>query len=374
VKPYDEASQYLDTHLEAVCSYLFPQGRREGQNYIVGDIAGNPGHSFSIALEPAARRGLYKDFATNSAARRNLPQLWKDARGIPKDNHARFFQDLKAFAGQSFGWNGATAQKTKGFDWAKRLREFTKSDAQRLANHPKRQWQVDTLLWLHAEEHLGLYRGHVTFAMRDERGEVVGINRWFESEGKWKFIKSPTLLVIGDPATATDLHIHESINDLVAMLDRTGWHLDPTKLFFCTWGVPGAKLVKDRIPTTINKVYAWQQHDQPDPKTGRKPNEDWQARVARDAARPVHLVGIPEVYEDLNDWTIAGATAEAISCACDLATLYQGQVNQPNRHRLVTRIFLRIFRQLMNGRSIAFTIRQSRSMSGNLRPAFIITK
>jgi hypothetical protein len=124
--------------------------------------------------------------------------------------------------------------------------------------------------------------------------------------------------------TATDLHIHESINDLVAMLDRTGWHLDPTRLFFCTWGVPGAKLVKDRIPAQINKVYAWEQHDQPDPKTGRKPNEDWQAAIARNAARPVLIVRIPETYEDLNDWTIGGATAGTITFACDLATLYQG--------------------------------------------------
>ncbi len=321
--PYDQASDYILTNLETVCPFLFPQGKREGQNYIVGNIANSPGRSFSIALEPPARRGLYKDFATNSAASRNLPQLWKDAHGIPKDNHARFFQDLGAFAGQDFGWNGATT-KAKGFDWPKRLREFTPADAQRLATHPKRQWQVDTLLWLHAHEYLGLYRGHVTFAMRDEAGNVVGINRWFESEAKWKFINSPTLLVIGDPGNATELHIHESINDLVAMLDQTDWHLDATKLFFCTWGVPGAKLVKDRIPVQINKIYVWEQRDQPDPKTGKKPNEVWQTGVARAAGRPIRLVRIPEAYKDLNEWTIAGASAVQIEFACDLATLYQG--------------------------------------------------
>jgi hypothetical protein len=101
--PYDQASDYLLTNLENVCAFLFPQGKREGQNYIVGNIANCPGHSFSVALEPPLKRGLYKDFATNRAASRNLPQLWKDARGIPKDNHVRFFQDLESYSGQSCG-------------------------------------------------------------------------------------------------------------------------------------------------------------------------------------------------------------------------------------------------------------------------------
>ena len=160
--------------------------------------------------------------------------------------------------------------------------------------------------------------------MRDDKGEVVGVCRWIESEAKWKFLKSPTLLVIGDPVTATELHAHESVNDLVAMLNRTGWYLDPTKLFFCTWGAGNAKLTKDRIPAQIQKIYVWEQHDQPDPKTGRKPNEDWQAKFAHFAApRPVHLARIPEKFEDFNDWTIGGATLQEISFAVSFATLYK---------------------------------------------------
>jgi hypothetical protein len=75
MKPYEQASSYLLTNLENICTFLFPGGKREGQNYVVGDIANQPGRSFSIALEPPIKRGLYKDFATNSAASRNLPQL-----------------------------------------------------------------------------------------------------------------------------------------------------------------------------------------------------------------------------------------------------------------------------------------------------------
>jgi len=70
--------------------------------------------------------------------------------------------------------------------------------------------------------------------MRDQAGNVVGVHRWFEQEGILKFLKSPTLLVIGDPAKARILNIHESVWDLLAMIDRTGWHLDPNILSFST--------------------------------------------------------------------------------------------------------------------------------------------
>ena len=67
--PYEEASNYLLTNLETVCSHLFPGGKREGANFIVGSIAGQAGRSFSIALEPPTKRGLYKDFANGTKVR-----------------------------------------------------------------------------------------------------------------------------------------------------------------------------------------------------------------------------------------------------------------------------------------------------------------
>lgn len=322
MKPYDDAVNYLLTNLETVCTYLFPAGKREGPNYVVGNIAGQAGHSFSIAIEPAAKRGLYKDFANGDKGSRNLAHLWKVARGIPEDNHARFFQDLTSFSGHSFNWQ-TNSGHTTAIDWPRWLAAFASADAQRLATHRKRQYQVATIEWFHVQGHLGVYRGLITFAMRDAAGDVVGLNRWFENEGVLKFIKSPTLFVLGDPATATEGHIHESIWDLIAMVDRTGWHLDPTKLLFCTWGAANHKLIKDRIPPTIQKLYVWEQRDLPDPKTGRIANQVWQAGISRAAERALYLVRIPEPHKDANDWTIDGATAEEIGFACKLATLYQ---------------------------------------------------
>jgi hypothetical protein len=252
MKPYDEAANYLLVNLETVCPFLFPKGKREGNNFVVGNIDGESGDSFSIALEPATKRGQYKDFSTGAPASRNLCKLWKLARGIPQDNDSRFFSDLGAFAGQTFGWNDEN--KPSGTDWPNWpycISQFSEADAQRLAAHPKRQYKLETVNWLHTNDQLGLYRGKITFAMRDQTGNVVGVHRWFESEGKLKFLRSPTLLVIGDPSKATILHIHESVWDLIAMIDRTGWHLDPNILMFCTRGVPGAKLFSGRVPQRI---------------------------------------------------------------------------------------------------------------------------
>jgi hypothetical protein len=331
--PSEQASNYLLTNLEAVCSHLFPGGKREGANFIVGSIAGQAGRSFSIALEPQAKRGLYKDFANGDKGSRNLPKLWKIVRGIPEDNHARFFQDLSAFAGMSFGWDTQGASSNgKDFDWPGALKAFSQADAQRLASNPKRQYKVETVKWLHANGYLGLYRGKITFAMRDQTGNVVGVHRWFESEGKLKFLRSPTLLVIGDPTKATILHIHESVWDLVAMIDRTGWHLDLNILLFCTRGVPGAKLVAGRIPTQIQKVYMWEQRDLPD-ADGRTPNHKWQANVAGAATCPIYVVSVPPGCKDLNEWTIGSrtvspATTEGLHLACDMAMLYKGAPHQ----------------------------------------------
>ncbi len=73
------------------------------------------------------------------------------------------------------------------------------------------------------------------------------------------------------------------------------------------------------------KVYIWEQHDQPD-GNGKQPNQDWQANVARIAAKAgcqVYLVRIPPQFKDLNEWTVAGATDLELAQARDAAQPYE---------------------------------------------------
>ena len=46
------------------CEWLFPAGKRNGANYLVGSIGGEPGKSLSIRLQ-GEKAGLWKDYATD---------------------------------------------------------------------------------------------------------------------------------------------------------------------------------------------------------------------------------------------------------------------------------------------------------------------
>lgn len=49
-----------------LCATLFPQGRREGHEFRIGDLDGNPGRSLAVHLT-GARAGVWSDFASGEA-------------------------------------------------------------------------------------------------------------------------------------------------------------------------------------------------------------------------------------------------------------------------------------------------------------------
>lgn len=61
---------------EAVCRHLFPAGRMEGQEYVVGDLDGHEGKSTKINL--GGKRGVWRDFAGDSGGK-TLLSLWMHA-------------------------------------------------------------------------------------------------------------------------------------------------------------------------------------------------------------------------------------------------------------------------------------------------------
>ena len=62
-----------------VCQHLLPQGKREGNEWVCGNVAGEPGRSLKVSL---ARPGMWKDFA-GAAGGINLMGLWCAAKSIP---------------------------------------------------------------------------------------------------------------------------------------------------------------------------------------------------------------------------------------------------------------------------------------------------
>jgi len=61
-----------------VARYLLPNGKREGHEYVVGDVSGVPGSSLSINVSKGTKAGLWKDFATQEGG--DLVELWALAR------------------------------------------------------------------------------------------------------------------------------------------------------------------------------------------------------------------------------------------------------------------------------------------------------
>jgi hypothetical protein len=47
----------------AFCTYIFPNGKYVGGEYVVGSLAGEPGKSLKICLT-GKKTGMWKDFAT----------------------------------------------------------------------------------------------------------------------------------------------------------------------------------------------------------------------------------------------------------------------------------------------------------------------
>lgn len=71
----------LQERAEEVCRHLFPQGKRDGAEFVVGSLAGEPGNSLKINL--TGKVGLWSDFAGDESGK-SLLSLWMKARNLPK--------------------------------------------------------------------------------------------------------------------------------------------------------------------------------------------------------------------------------------------------------------------------------------------------
>lgn len=57
-----DIARMLDAHAEAIARELFPAGRREGREWRVGSLAGEPGQSLGICIA-GGKQGVWADFA-----------------------------------------------------------------------------------------------------------------------------------------------------------------------------------------------------------------------------------------------------------------------------------------------------------------------
>lgn len=71
----------LVERVEEVCRHLFPNGKREGAEFVVGSLSGEAGHSLKVNL--TGKVGVWRDFAGEKGGK-SLMSLWLHARNLPK--------------------------------------------------------------------------------------------------------------------------------------------------------------------------------------------------------------------------------------------------------------------------------------------------
>jgi twinkle protein len=86
--------EQLQTRVEDVCRHLLPNGRREGREWVVGNLAGEAGNSLKINV--AGKLGIWRDFASNEGGK-SLLSLWLKVRNLPKFGAA--MDEAKQFLG-----------------------------------------------------------------------------------------------------------------------------------------------------------------------------------------------------------------------------------------------------------------------------------
>ena len=77
-RQFDELKVALLKRAEDVCRHLYPAGRREGNEWCVGSVNGEEGHSFQINL----KTGVWKEFAEDGPGGNDLIALWAAAKDI----------------------------------------------------------------------------------------------------------------------------------------------------------------------------------------------------------------------------------------------------------------------------------------------------
>jgi hypothetical protein len=99
----DDAKRIRELLLERVAElaeYLFPNGHREANHWLVGSINGEPGKSFDICIA-GEKAGLWGDFADSKRHSRNLLDLWIAARNV----------DFKTALREASEWLGGSSNR-----------------------------------------------------------------------------------------------------------------------------------------------------------------------------------------------------------------------------------------------------------------------
>ena len=335
-----QVKELLRARVTDLAPYLYPNGKRDGGHWCVGNVNGDPGKSFKICLA-GEKAGLWGDFADSEKHRRSLLDLWMQARNV----------DFKTALHEAAQWTGQplngfkpraiaplappenTYPRANGsvngekphappFDWQKCVATFTDKHVGELASW--RGYSREFCEWLSSQKLVGLYGDCVALPVHDSSGTVVGAHyrikpKTKEERASWCYtprgVKAAPL-VIGEVNAGDPIHVFESQFDAFAFMDKSGERSG----VFITRGSGNGALAAGLIPVG-SPLYAWKQNDQL--KNGKRAGDEWLKAVIATTKAKVLWAKTPEQHADVNDWLRAGATVDDLFKAIEHAEVIQ---------------------------------------------------
>jgi hypothetical protein len=202
------------------------------------------------------------------------------------------------------------------FDWSHCVDVLTEKYLERLGN--ERWYSRRFCSWLREKKLVGLQNHCIAFPVHG-KGTAVGVHYCLE-DSSWRYHPHGTRtapLIIGDLATAKQVHVFESQWDMLAFMDRADIYLSETVAFIATRGAGNVRLMDGLLAKGVS-VCAWPQNDPAGEKkwlsdlSGLVPGLGV-ARVPASIKKRDEFGDMVEAsLKDMNDWTTAGARAEDI--------------------------------------------------------------
>src|SRR5688572_14832100 len=107
-----EINRMLLSQFEQVCQHLLPNGKRQGNHYVVGGLDGSAGESLQITLSGAAA-GRYIDFANKEDKGASPLWLWSKSKGISFPEACKQAKDWLGIKEEDYG-----IKKHKAKEWS----------------------------------------------------------------------------------------------------------------------------------------------------------------------------------------------------------------------------------------------------------------
>jgi len=301
----DLLKRTIRENIETLCQHFFPNGKKAGDEWQVGNLQGEAGRTLNIHLE-GDKAGVFKDF--NTGEHGDFVMAIKIARGLGFVDAALEIGRAIGIAleiGQHTSSSRSSYQRTTGTryttgasiqppDWDKDYC-LTESDLKELA-----AWRGYSPLfcsWLNDNRLIGRTNGLWAFPVY-HNGAIVSAHVRHD-KNKWSY--RPRLkdigvelspLVIGDVASAQKIFSAESQWDIFSLLDKLGVQYGEAIAGIATRGAQNGTLVGS-IEIKA-ELYLVPQNDE----AGRA----WLEHAAGVLSCTMRILSVPSSYHDVDDW------------------------------------------------------------------------